>query len=55
MKEPVHFYEARMEDRTMCGIFIVGLEDAEYSANSGKVTCTKCLKNAGIKPPERIK
>jgi len=53
MKEPMHFYEARMEDRTMCGIFIVGLENNEHTKEIRFVTCTKCLEKAGIKPPEK--
>jgi len=54
MKEPIHFYEARMEGKTMCGVFIVGLENREHSSNSRFVTCKKCLEKAGLKPNERI-
>jgi len=55
MEKPViHFYESRMEGTTMCNVPISSLDDAEHSANSRFVTCRKCLKVAGLKPPGRV-
>jgi hypothetical protein len=53
-KQIIHFYEARMEGLTMCGLPIASIPDDEHGSDSRFVTCAKCLEKAGIKPSGRI-